>query len=120
MTRQEGQEQRELFACQGQDAPGDRFKYPSYSTVYGRVLGQLLDGKTLTHHDCLRRMKSNRLAHHIYALKVFGWPIQSHLIEAKTADHGRVARISEYWLEPWVITKAGARGRRYAKAARDA
>lgn len=120
MTRQEGQEQPELYARQGQNAPGDPFKYPSYSTVFGRVLGQLLDGETLTHHDCLRRMKSNRLAHHIFALKEFGWPIQSHLVEVKTTDHGRVVRIAEYWLELWVIDLAGERGRRYAKAARGA
>lgn len=98
--------------------PATGFKYPQPDTVTGRVLALLLRGRVLTHGDCLRGLRTMRLAHYIYSLGVdSNWPIERHRIVVVTGDHGRTARISEYWLSPEIIALAGERGRRYARAA---
>lgn len=90
--------------------------FPHPSTVKGRVLGDLLAGRTITHKDTWVEHGSSRLAHHVYALRRDGWPIDMVEREVPTSDSGRTAAIGFYSLEQGVIDQAGERGRRYVDA----
>lgn len=90
--------------------------YPPPSTVKGRVLGDLLAGRTITHRDCWIEHGSSRLAHHVYALRRDGWPVDMVEREVPTSDSGRSAAIGFYSLPQDAIHQAGERGQRYATA----
>lgn len=90
--------------------------YPPPSTVKGRVLGDLLAGRTITHKDTWMEHGSSRLAHHVYALRRDGWPVDMVEREVPTSDSGRTAAIGFYSLPHEVIDQAGERGQRYAAA----
>lgn len=90
--------------------------YPHPTTVKGRVLGDLLAGRTITHKDTWIEHGSSRLAHHVYALRRDGWPVDMVAREVPTSDGGRTATIGLYSLSPEVIDQAGERGQRYAAA----
>lgn len=92
------------------------FSFPHPSTVKGRVLGDLLAGKTITHKDTWIEHGSSRLAHHVYALRRDGSPVDMVAREVPTSDGGRTATIGLYSLSPEVIDQAGERGQRYAAA----
>jgi hypothetical protein len=92
--------------------------YPSPSTVKGRVLGDLLAGRTITHKDTWVEHGSSRLAHHVYALRRDGWPVDMVEREVPTSDSGRSAAIGFYSLSQKAIAQAGERGQRYVAAVR--
>lgn len=92
------------------------FSFPHPSTVKGRVLGDLLAGRTITHKDTWIEHGSSRLAHHVYALRRDGWPIDMVEREVPTSDSGRTAAVGFYNLPQDAIHQAGERGRRYAAA----
>lgn len=81
------------------------------NTVLAAVLADLLEGQRITGMGAVFEESTTRLAHHIYALKGYGWPVQSADKVVGTND-GRVATISEYWLSPEVIEAAMAQGAR--------
>lgn len=93
-----------------------QLSYPSAFSVKGRVLGLLLQGERLTHLDCWIRFGSARLAHHIYKLRLIGWPVSSLGKSVSTSDAGRAAIVAEYWLPASAIQAAGAFGTEYARA----
>lgn len=92
------------------------FSFPHHSTVKGRVLSDLLAGRTITHKDTWIEHGSSRLAHHIYALRRDGWPIAMVEREVPTSDGGRSASIGFYSLSQDAIDHAGERGQRFAAA----
>lgn len=92
------------------------FSFPHPSTVKGRVLGDLLTGRVITHKDCWIEHGSSRLAHHVYSLRRDGWPVEMVEREVPTSDSGRTASIGFYNLPQDVIHQAGERGQRYAAA----
>lgn len=87
--------------------------YPPLSTVKGRVLGDLLSGRTITHKDCWLEHGSSRLAHHIFSLRRDGWPVDMVEREVPTFDSGRTAVIGFYSLAQGLIDQAGERGQRF-------
>lgn len=87
--------------------------YPPTPTVKGRVLADLLAGRTITHRDTWIEHGSSRLAHHVYALRRDGWPIDMVEQYVPTSDSGRTAAIGFYSLAQEVIDQAGERGQRY-------
>lgn len=95
------------------------FCYPKASTVKGRVLGDLLAGRQITHRDCWTEHGSSRLAHHILMLRQAGWDVQMTEVDASTSD-GRTARIGLYSLDASVIAAAGEAGSAYVAEARAA
>ncbi len=92
------------------------FSFPNPSTVKGRVLGDLLAGRTITGKDCWLEHGSSRLAHHVLELRRDGWPIVTVMREVPTSDGGRIAKIAFYHLPQDAIDQAGERGRRYVDA----
>ena len=92
--------------------------YPPAPTVKARVLGDLLAGRTITHRDTWIEHGSSRLAHHVYALRRDGWPIDMVEREVPTSDSGRSAAIGFYSLPREVIDQAGECGQRFAAAVR--
>lgn len=92
------------------------FSFPHPSTVKGRVLGDLLAGRTITHRDTWIEHGSSRLAHHVYSLRRDGWPVDMVEREVPTSDSGRSAAIGFYSLPQDAIHQAGERGQRYAAA----
>lgn len=94
--------------------------FPSPKTVHGRVLGALLDGYRLTHNSAQARFGTSRLAAHVHRLRALeGWRIRRAIITAPTRDHGRSARIAEYWIAPSDIASAGEAGRQYVNACKE-
>lgn len=91
--------------------------YPPADSVRGRVLGRLIRGAMMTSGDAWRDLSTSRLAATIHQLRQFGWQINSHLIIVRTRDHGRDARISEYWLDAAQRKTLGEAGRKYADLA---
>lgn len=94
------------------------FSFPHPSTVKGRVLGDLLAGRTITHKDTWIEHGSSRLAHHAYALRRDGWPVDMVEREVQTSDSGRTAAIGFYSLPQDAIDQAGERGQRFVAAVR--
>lgn len=94
------------------------FSFPHPSTVKGRVLGDLLAGRTITHKDTWIEHGSSRLAHHVYALRRDGWPIDMVEREVPTSDSGRTAAVEFYSLPQDAIDQAGERGQRFVAAVR--
>lgn len=90
--------------------------YPHPATVKGRVLGDLLAGRTITHKDTWIEHGSSRLAAHVYALRRDGWPVDMVEREVPTSDVGRTAAIGHYSLSKEVIDQAGKRGQRFVDA----
>lgn len=88
--------------------------YPNPQTVIGRVLGALLRRERITAKDIWIRLASNRLSHHIYQLRIDGWPIQIDDTHVITKDAKRPATIGTYWLPSSVIEQAGEYGQKYA------
>lgn len=95
-----------------------KLSYPNPSTVKARVLGDLLAGRTITHKDTWIEHGSSRLAHHIYALRRDGWPIDMVEREVPTSDSGRTAAVGFYSLPQDAIDQAGERGQRFVAAVR--
>lgn len=89
--------------------------FPSPQSVKGRVLGDLLSGRRITHLDTWREHGSSRLAHHVYVLRGIGWPIEMEKMAVATSDGGRPATIGEYYLTEETISSAGQPGHLYAK-----
>lgn len=52
-------------------------KWPSNTTIAGRVLNELLHGEWLDHQDLIDGVSSWRLAAYVKSLKYMGWPIES-------------------------------------------
>lgn len=94
--------------------------YPSCQSVRGRILGRLLRGQKLTNRDTWLAMSASRLPADVHVLIGRGWNIQAERIEVTTADAGRKAHPSRYWLDPKGIAVAGEEGKRFAEAARQA
>lgn len=90
--------------------------YPPAQTVKAQVLGDLLAGRTITHRDTCIEHGSSRLAHHVYALRRDGWPIDMVERYVPTSDGGRTAAIGFYSLAQEVIDQAGERGQRFVDA----
>ena len=90
--------------------------YPPPSTVKGRVLGDLLAGRTITHRDTWIEHGSSRLAHHVYSLRRDGWPVDMVEREVPTSDSGRSAAIGFYSLPQDALHQAGERGQRFVAA----
>lgn len=90
--------------------------YPPPSTVKGRVLGDLLAGRTITHKDTWIEHGSSRLAHHVYALRRDGWPVDMVEQYVPTSDGGRTAAVGYYSLPQDAIRQAGERGQSFIAA----
>jgi hypothetical protein len=90
--------------------------YPGPKTVQGRVLADLLIGRTITHKDCWVEHGSSRLAMSIFHLRQKGWNIFCTEKPVATSDCGRIARIGYYSLPGPVIESAGAKGMEWAEA----
>ncbi len=91
--------------------------YPPADSVRGRVLGRLIRGAMMTTGDAWRDLSTSRLAAVVHHLRQCGWAIQSHSIIVRTKDHGRDARIAEYWLDAAQRKTLGEAGRKYADLA---
>ncbi|TCJ16091.1 hypothetical protein EZJ19_05730 [Parasulfuritortus cantonensis] len=94
------------------------FSYPPAKSVYGRVLGILLEGYRPTHRDVQYRFSASRLAADVHKLRARGWPIHKMTISVLTRDHGRVSHVAQYWLSAAAIAQAGDIGRHYAQECR--
>ena len=70
----------------------------STSTVRAQILSRLMDGERITSGDAWRDYGSSRLSAVIHWLKQAGYPIHSRTITVP-AKGGRLARISEYWMD---------------------
>lgn len=104
----------------GTTSPRQLGNFPSPTTVHGRVLGALLSGDHLTHNRAQAMFGTSRLAAHIHRLRTLeGWRIRKVIITVPTRDHGRSARIAEYWIAPPDIANAGEAGRHYANACKE-
>lgn len=69
-------------------------------TVTAEVLADLLEGRHLTSRETVDRSSTTRLSAYIHFLfRKYRWPVVSKRIHVPTAD-GRVANVSEFWLEP--------------------
>lgn len=87
--------------------------FPRPSSVKGRVLGDLLAGRTITGKHCWIEHGSSRLAHHVLELRRDGWPVVTVMREVPTSDGGRIAVIAFYHMPQDAIDQAGERGRRF-------
>lgn len=97
-----------------------KFVYPAPNTVRGRILGRFLRGQKLTNKDTWLAMSASRLPADVHVLCSRGWNIHSERIEVTTADAGRKAHPSRYWLDQQDIADAGEEGQRFAESAHQA
>lgn len=76
-------------------------KFPRANSLPGRALGRLLMGNALTHRSFQNETSSYRLAHFIYILHGYNWPVQSVEKIGKTNDPvGRKTIYAEYFFSP--------------------
>jgi len=79
-------------------------KWPSPTTIAGRVLNELLHGEWLDHQDLIDGVSSWRLSAYVKALKYMGWPIES-FPKHVPSKHCPSRCISIYALPPAVIAQ---------------
>lgn len=95
-------------------------KYPKrLDTVTAAVAADLLEGRHPSGKTCWREHGSSRLAHYIWALNKYGWPIRFEDVLVSTSD-GRTTEIRKYYLSPEVIATQGERGHAFVHAVRKA
>lgn len=80
-------------------------KWPSATTVAGRVLAELLRGEFLDHEDVIEGCSSWRLAAYIDKLKKMGWPVVAFDKAAPFASCP-TRKIALYGLAPEIIAQA--------------
>lgn len=82
--------------------------YPKSSTLNGKALALLLEGRAITHPDFQNITKSWRLSERVRALRHdYGWPVQTIEIPAPTAECP-TRKIARYALPGWVIQQVEA------------
>lgn len=100
------------------DAPVPLGDWPNPETLEGRFLARLIPGGEMTSGDWLRDAHSMRLAAEVKQLRDLGWSVRAKLIDVRTNDRGRHARVARYSLDPRQAKAAAAseRGQRYLAA----
>lgn len=79
-------------------------KWPSHTTIAGRVLNELLHGEWLDHQDQIDGASSWRLAAYVKDLKNMGWPIEAFPKPAPFPNCP-VRSIATYAMPPEVIAQ---------------
>ena len=84
--------------------------WPSPNGMASAALHLMLGGAKIDHQEFMGELHSHRLAAYIYDLRAMGWPVETTLEAAPTADcPGRT--IARYSLPEWVRLAVGKRGR---------
>lgn len=82
--------------------------WPSPSGMASAALHMMLGGAKIDHHDFMGELHSHRLAAYVYDLRALGWPVETILVPAPSADcPGRA--IARYSLPAWVRLAVGKR-----------
>lgn len=83
--------------------------WPSPTGMASAALHLMLGGAKIDHHDFMGELHSHRLAAYVYDLRALGWPVDTILVPAPSADcPGRT--IARYSLPEWVRQAVGQRG----------